>query len=145
MNLSFIKRLNALQRLGYLGLLPFVFLPPLSALGLMESGQALRLFQLYSALILGFMAGVLWPVLYTPAHPPRRALMAVAFPVVSLFGFAFLQPSEMLMLQAALFLGLRLFEYGVGVDRQYPAGYPVLRWQLTGVVVLMHLLFTLAW
>lgn len=62
MNLSFIKRLNAIQRLGYLGLIPFVLLPPISALGLIESGQALRLFQLYSALILGFMAGVLWPV-----------------------------------------------------------------------------------
>ncbi|ROQ21505.1 MULTISPECIES: DUF3429 domain-containing protein [Marinimicrobium] len=145
MNLSFIKRLNAIQRLGYLGLLPFVLLPPLSALGLIETGQALRLFQLYSALILGFMAGVLWPVLYQSAHPTRRALVAVAFPVASIVGFAFLRPPEALVLQAALFLGLRLFEYLAGVDRQYPARYPQLRWQLTAVVVFMHLLYALVW
>lgn len=145
MNLSFIKRLNAIQRLGYLGLIPFVLLPPLSALGLIESGQALRLFQLYSALILGFMAGVLWPVLHQAAHPTRRALVAVAFPVASVIGFAVLRPPEALVLQAALFLGLRLFEYLAGVDRQYPARYPQLRWQLTAVVVFMHLLYALAW
>lgn len=142
---SFIKKLNPVQRLGYLGLVPFVCLPPLSALGLMESGQALRLFQLYSALILGFMAGVFWPVLHKPAHPTRRALAAVAFPMASILGFAFLRPPEALVMQAALFLGLRLFEYLAGVDRQYPARYPALRWQLTGVVVLMHLLYALAW
>ncbi|UZJ43395.1 DUF3429 domain-containing protein [Marinimicrobium sp. C6131] len=145
MNLSFIRRLNAIQRLGYLGLIPFVLLPPLSALGLIESGQALRLFQLYSALILGFMAGVLWPVLHQAAHPVRRALVAVTFPVASIIGFAFLRPPEALVLQAALFLGLRLFEYLAGVDRQYPARYPQLRWQLTAVVVFMHLLYALAW
>lgn len=140
-----LPKLTLLQWLGYLGLTPFVLLPLLGALGLMEFGQALRLFQLYSALILGFMAGVLWPVLYRPRASSRRALVAVAFPVVSLVGFALMTPSQALVLQAALFLGLRLFEYLAGVDRQYPKGYPVLRWQLTGVVVLMHLLFTLAW
>jgi len=145
MNLSFIKRLNAIQRLGYLGLIPFVLLPPISALGLIESGQALRLFQLYSALILGFMAGVLWPVLYQAAHPTRRALVAVVLPVASIVGFAFLRPPEALVFQAALFLGLRLFEYLAGVDRQYPARYPQLRWQLTAVVVFMHLLYALVW
>ncbi|WP_211224554.1 DUF3429 domain-containing protein [Marinimicrobium agarilyticum] len=140
-----LPKLTLLQWLGYLGLIPFVLLPLLGAAGLMEFGRALQLFQLYGALILGFMAGVLWPVLYRPKVPGRRALVAVAFPVVSLVGFALMTPSQALVLQAALFLGLRLFEYLAGVDRQYPVGYPVLRWQLTGVVVLMHLLFALAW
>lgn len=139
-----IPKLTLLQWLGYLGLIPFVLVPLLGAFGLMEPGQTLRVFQLYSALILGFMAGVLWPVLYRPKSTNRRALVAVAFPIVSLVGFALMTPSHFLVLQAVLFVGLRLFEYLAGVDRQYPAGYPSLRWQLTSIVVLMHLLFSLA-
>lgn len=140
-----LPKLTLLQWLGYLGLIPFLLLPLLSATGLMEFGPALRLFQLYSALILGFMAGVLWPVLYRPRAARRQALVSVAFPVVSFLGFALMVPSRWMVMQAGLFLGLRLFEYLAGVDRRYPVYYAVLRWQLTGVVVVMHLLYTLAW
>lgn len=139
-----IPKLTLLQWLGYLGLIPFILVPLLGAFGLMEPGQALRSFQLYSALILGFMAGVLWPVLYRTKSKNRRALVAVAFPIVSLVGFTLLAPSHFLVLQAVLFVGLRLFENLAGVDRQYPRGYPALRWQLTSIVVLMHLLYSQA-
>lgn len=132
--------MNTIRVLGYGGLVPFVLLPLLDITPFTDSAKALLLFQLYSCLILGFMAGVLWPVLYHPAQPSVRAVIVVAFPVVSLLSFAFV-PAYALLIQAALFLFLRLYEMLAGVEKLYPTYYALLRWQLTGVVVAMHLLY----
>ena len=81
--------MTLINRLGYAGLLPFIALPLLYSWQLwLSSADIMQLYQLYSALILGFMAGVLWPVLHsqsaTTAKINRLALLAVAFPVLSI-------------------------------------------------------------
>lgn len=127
-----------IRMLGYAGLLPFLILPWLHGQpALADPARALLLFQLYSCLILGFMAGVLWPALYHPDRPQSRALLAVSFPVASLTAFAlWLGPS--LLLQGLLFLLLRLAEQASGIDALYAPAYRSLRWQLTVVVVACH-------
>lgn len=132
--------MNTIRVLGYGGLVPFVLLPLLGVTPFMDSAEALLLFQLYSCLILGFMAGVLWPVLYHPAQPSVRAVVVVAFPVLSFISFA-LFPAQVLLIQGGLFLLLRLYELMAGVEKLYPTYYAMLRWQLTGVVVVMHFLY----
>lgn len=130
--------MTLIRCLGYAGLLPFLGLLLLAwqpVLG--SSAQATQLFHIYSALILAFMAGVLWPVLYRPESPTRMAVVAVGFPVISFLGFALL-PTLVTPLQALLFLALRLSERASGLDRAYPSGYASLRWQLTVVVVACH-------
>lgn len=128
-----------IRGLGYAGLLPFLGLLLLAwqpVLG--SSAQAIQLFHIYSALILAFMAGVMWPVLYRPEAPAVMAVVVVSFPVLSFLAFALL-PTLLLPIQALLFVALRLSEIVSGVDLRYPPGYGSLRWQLTVVVVACHL------
>lgn len=134
--------MNTLRILGYGGLVPFVLLPIIGLTPWLARAEALLLFQLYSCLILGFMAGVLWPVLYKPTSPSVRAVVVVAFPILSFISFAFFT-AYVLLLQSALFLALRLYELLAGVEERYPPYYSRLRWHLTGVVMVMHLLYFL--
>lgn len=130
-----------LQLLGYAGLIPFIALPLCSLLWqLMPPAQALLLFQFYSCLILGFMAGAIWPVLYQAKQPTTRAIWAVTFPVLAILGIAIV-PAYILLLMALLFLALRVYEYQSDINRLYAASYQALRNQLTAVVVLCHLAF----
>ena len=131
--------MTLIRALGYAGLLPFLLLLLLAwqpVLG--SSAQAVQLFHIYSALILAFMAGVLWPVLYRAEAPTTMAIVAVSFPVASFLAFALL-PSLVTPIQALLFVALRLSEVRSKVDRNYLDGYGSLRWQLTVVVVICHL------
>lgn len=137
--------MKLLNILGYAGLLPFALLPLAYHLQ-WQFGYTplLLLYQLYSALILGFMAGVLWPVLYqqelsrTPNTCNSYALLAVSFPVVSIVGLAIL-PGYFLLLQALLFVLLRLAEYTSAINRRYSKSYQSLRNALTLVVTVSHL------
>lgn len=148
--------MKLIKYLGYAGLLPFALLPLAYHLQWYDSAQLVLLYQLYSALILGFMAGVLWPVLYhqgpvlhqqeqsgTQASYNSYALLAVSFPVVSIIGLALL-PGYFLLLQALLFVLLRLAECTTAINRRYSNGYQSLRNALTLVVTVSHLvMFTL--
>ncbi|HAW93508.1 MULTISPECIES: DUF3429 domain-containing protein [unclassified Arsukibacterium] len=129
--------------LGFAGLLPFVLLPLAYHMQWLAPGaQLLQLYQLFSALILGFMAGVLWPVLYQPAGKPsgpgKLALLAVSFPVISIICLALL-PDYFLLLQALLFLLLRLAEFSSGINQRYSKNYQSLRNALTVVVAVSHI------
>ena len=131
--------------LGYAGLIPFIVLPLSYSYPLwLSPAKALELYQLYSALILGFMAGVLWPALHsnttTAAKTDRLALTAVFFPVLSFI--ALLSAAEyFLPAQACLFVLLLLTDMRLGINRQYQSEYRTLRNQLTLVVLFSHLLF----
>ncbi|MBV2128694.1 DUF3429 family protein [Arsukibacterium indicum] len=139
--------MQLIKCLGYAGLLPFAVLPLayhmqwLPVQWLSGSTQLLQLYQYYSALILGFMAGVLWPVLYQPAGKQSDAntlaLLAVSFPVISIICLALL-PDYFLPLQALLFLLLRLAEFHSGINQRYGKDYRTLRNALTLVVVVSH-------
>lgn len=130
--------------LGYAGLIPFIVLPLSYSYPLwLSPAKALELYQLYSALILGFMAGGFWPVLHSnitsEAKTERLALAAVAFPVLSFLAL-FTAPEYFLPAQACLFVLLRLSEFRLGLNRQYAGPYRSLRNQLTLVVLFSHVL-----
>ena len=75
--------ISFLQFLGYLGLLPFILLTILTFFPVWPQLDALTMFQRYSAIILAFMAGVLWPVWSQQAPFKPLAIFAVALPVLS--------------------------------------------------------------
>lgn len=138
--------MNRLITLGYAGLLPFIALPLLYLYPLLlNTGQILNLYCLYSALILGFMAGILWPVLHDKALNPGKAetmaLLAVMFPVLS-FGALLFGLQYFLLCQAGLFVLLRLGECRLGINRYYSSRYRSLRNQLTLIVLVSHLSFS---
>ena len=137
--------MSRLSVLGYAGLMPFIALPLLYLQPFyLSAAQTLELYSLYSALILGFMAGVLWPVLHsnttTAAKTDHLAIAAVIFPVLSFIAL-FTAVEYFLLAQACLFVLLRLSEYRLGINRQYSKGYRALRNQLTLVVSASHLWF----
>ncbi|MHA7880762.1 MAG: DUF3429 domain-containing protein [Saccharospirillum sp.] len=128
-----------IRLLGYAGLIPFVGLTALITLTGGEDGARLNdLFLHYSGIILGFMAGVLWPVLYHSERRSHLALVAVT-PAVLAFLIIALVPQWALVSLAGVFLALRMIERIMGIDARYPQGYTALRWQLTAVVVACHL------
>ncbi|MDP2713758.1 DUF3429 domain-containing protein [Rheinheimera sp.] len=134
--------MSRLSVLGYAGLMPFIALPLLYLQPFyLSAALTLELYSLYSALILGFMAGVLWPVLHsnttTAAKTDHLAIAAVTFPVLSFI--ALLTAVEYFLLaQACLFVLLRLSEYRLGINRQYSKSYRALRNHLTLVVLASH-------
>lgn len=130
---------RSIQILGYAGLIPFLVLPLLVALS--DSPDPARpsaLFLHYSGIILGFMAGVIWPVLYQTERSTPMALLAVTPAVLAFLAIAFLSDLALLAL-AVLFICLRLAEVFTGIDQRYPFAYRRLRWHLTVVVVGCHL------
>ena len=65
--------MKLINLLGYAGLVPFIALPLLYATPIwLGNSQVIALYNLYSALILGFMAGVLWPVIHASAATPAK-------------------------------------------------------------------------
>lgn len=123
--------------LGYLGLLPFLMLAMLVIVPWLPELDALQLFQRYSAIILGFMAGVLWPVWSQRLSVLPLALFAVSLPILS-FLAGFLPTIATLTAELALFVALRLGERWFAIDEQYHPAYLQLRQQLTAVVVACH-------
>jgi hypothetical protein len=101
--------------------------------------DALTLFQRYSAIILAFMAGVLWPVWVQQASVRPLAIFAVSLPVLS-FVAGLLPPMYTLAIELLLFIALRLGERWFALDEQYHPSYLQLRRQLTWVVVGCHAL-----
>lgn len=126
----------ALHILGYLGLLPFLALTLLTFFPL-PGFDALSMFQRYSAIILGFMAGVLWPVWSQRLSVWPLAIFAVSLPVLS-FLAGFLPQAATLTVELLLFIVLRLGERWFELDQQYHPAYLQLRKQLTAVVVGCH-------
>lgn len=132
--------MRLIQLLGYAGLLPFIgltilqlwpelltFTPPYSA------------FQSYSQIILAFMAGVLWPVLYQQSER-FLPVWVVSFALIGWFSSLLVPPQQLLVLAAA-FVALRLFEIRQGSRLTYSPTYSRLRNHLTTVVVICHLLY----
>ncbi|MBY0417242.1 MAG: DUF3429 domain-containing protein [Pararheinheimera sp.] len=132
--------MRLMQILGYAGLMPFVgltvlqlwpqllaFTPPFSA------------FQSYSQIILAFMSGVLWPVLYQQSER-LFPVWVVSFALVAWFS-SLLVPQQQLLALAAAFVALRLFEIRQKSQLTYSSAYTRLRNQLTTVVVICHLLY----
>ena len=126
----------ALHILGYLGLLPFLALSLLTFFPV-TGFDALAMFQRYSAIILGFMAGVLWPVWSQRLSVWPLAVFAVSLPVLS-FLAGFLPNAATLSVELLLFVVLRLGERWFELDQQYHPAYLQLRKQLTTVVVGCH-------
>lgn len=126
-----------LQWLGYAGLIPFVALVLLSHWPIWPELQAETLFQRYSAIILAFMAGVLWPVWSQQAPLRPLAVFAVSIPVLS-FLAGVLPDAWLIGIELLLFLLLRIGERWFGLDQLYHPEYLKLRQRLTRVVVLCH-------
>ena len=132
--------MRLIQLLGYAGLLPFIGLTFLQLWPqLLAFTLPFTAFQSYSQIILAFMAGVLWPVLYQQSER-FFPVWVVSFALVGWFS-SLLLPAQQLLVLAAAFVALRLFEIRQGNQLNYSPAYTRLRNHLTTVVVTCHLLY----
>jgi hypothetical protein len=130
--------------LGYAGLIPFLGLNALSLWPVIPNLAVLELFSRYSAIILAFMAGVVWPIWLQQTQWRTLALFAVSLPILS-FLAGFLPSLWVLWVQLLLFIVLRVGEARFGLDERYPLPYLQLRRRLTWVVVSSHALMIMLW
>lgn len=132
--------MRLIQLLGYAGLLPFIGLTFLQLWPqLLAFTPPFPAFQSYSQIILAFMSGVLWPVLYQQSER-FFPVWVVSFALIGWFSSLLVPPQQLLVL-AATFVALRLFEVRRESQLNYSPAYTRLRNHLTTVVVICHLIY----
>ncbi|WP_119395217.1 DUF3429 domain-containing protein [Salinibius halmophilus] len=128
---------------GYGGLIPFVGLTALTAASvtLPFSLQPVDLFLYWSAIILSFMAAIIWGLALFVSGIKEKPALTVAVALTILGWVALLLPTTVsLLLLIAAFAGLWRFEQTHAFKQVYSCEYRRLRSQLTAVVILCHLI-----
>lgn len=121
-------------QLGYLGLLPFLFLVFWPLL-LGSSSSAIETFTFYSLGILAFMAGTLWRA---GEQSLTHALMSVIC-IIPFLSFAFLSFSYILIYLSICYPLVLVFEKKMSVWKEHHHDYKKMRHVLTSVVFVCHL------
>ncbi|RUO61878.1 DUF3429 domain-containing protein [Pseudidiomarina insulisalsae] len=134
------KAISTAQRLGYLGLLPFLAFT-LGGLLDVYAEHSLRLFVIYSALILSFLGGVQWGVAIHSEGSPMRLLKWSMVPTVVglivFFAGIWVSALTMLIVLALMHLFWLNFEKRHLPDELW---YLELRSRLTFTVVALHVI-----
>jgi len=126
------------HRLAWAGSLPFVAcaLLALGKLGWLDGlGGPLRVANLYAVVILAFMAGSHWGqgLTDTAARSPWLPSNAVA--LAAFFAALLLAPVPQVLVNAALFGALALFDHGQWRAGRIDDRYWATRWQVSAVVI----------
>ncbi|MDA3932791.1 MAG: DUF3429 domain-containing protein [Gammaproteobacteria bacterium] len=135
----------AARWLGYAGVLPFAA----GAINLHFSwplfdGFALQVFIVYSAVVLSFLGGMRWgQASLQSTHPWPAYLLAILPSLIAVSAVLLPRPGWQLLALAAGFAGIGLLDV-VRPAAGTPMWLQSLRWQLTGLVLLTHLLAWLA-
>ncbi|WP_199609925.1 DUF3429 domain-containing protein [Flocculibacter collagenilyticus] len=146
---------SIIKALGYLGLVPFIYLAIVTWLPAVNvfSLNAAVVFRFYSAVILSFMAGALWPLAFLKVSPekagaavsvnPRIAFTAIGFSLLA-WGAILMGMKAALFVLGVAFIALWKTEENIGVNGYYPQWYQWLRAQLTVTVAVCHIVVWLA-
>lgn len=128
---------------GYGGLIPFVGLTGLVAASvpLPFALQPVDLFLYWSAIILSFMAAIIWGLALFVSGIKEKPALSIAVGLTILGWVALLLPTHIgIVLLITAFAGLWRFEQTQAFKQVYSADYRRLRSQLTGVVIICHLI-----
>ncbi|WP_258240055.1 DUF3429 domain-containing protein [Pseudidiomarina homiensis] len=134
------KAIATAQRLGYAGLIPFLAFT-LGGLLDVYADHAVRLFVIYSALILSFLGGIHWGVAMQSEASPTRAFKWSMLPsiigIVLFFAGIWVSPLSMLTVLALTHLFWLNFEKRHLSEQLW---YLELRNRLTFTVVALHVI-----
>lgn len=134
------RAISSAQRLGYAGLIPFL---AFTFGGLLDiyADHSLRLFVIYSALILSFLGGVQWGIAMARDDSPTRQLRWSMLPTIIglllLFAGVWISPLTMLIVLAFTHLFWLNFEKRHLAEHLW---YIELRSRLTFTVVALHVI-----
>jgi hypothetical protein len=131
------------QKLGYLGLLPFIGALYLSLVPSLLDYSAQKFFIYYSAIILSFLAGTIW----NSGSNSAQQKCQISSNLFSLSAFLCL----LIPYQIALFILSLCYIVLFSIERIYVTGilencpYIVMRKRLTTIVVSLHLVAYIVW
>ncbi|EGA68822.1 hypothetical protein VISI1226_10852 [Vibrio sinaloensis DSM 21326] len=143
---------SIMLRLGYLGLIPFVFSLICIFTGISVRGlTGVEMFVSYSVVILSFLSGVIWGngIDHSIDKISRNALLLSNLFAVMTWAVLLLarENTALALLLLAIGYGLVWFSeraIRVAEKERKPAGYKALRARLTSGVVIMHCIALIA-
>ncbi len=126
-------------KLGIAGLIPFVMLPLMATLNLIEWYKAVDIFTLYSGLILSFLGGIHWYDALC-GNPVKHQIYVAMLPtLIGLAAITFLPYHFALKVLSLGFLLLIVYEQKVlSLPKESVIWYAKLRMVITSVVVVTH-------
>lgn len=121
--------------LGYAGLIPFVAATAAPWLGIITHAFAHTILLAYAAAILSFMAGIQWGLAMAHNQLTYARLGISVIPALIAWAALLLGGNIGLLLMAATFAGLLVYDLQLVAAGLAEDWYPKLRWPLTIIVV----------
>lgn len=126
--------------LGYAGLIPFVSIPILVMIGLVDAYLGYLHFVQYSAIILSFFGGIHWLDAIQNRRKDHQLFVSMLPSIVAWLSLMFLDGTILLSVLSLSYIGILLYDkYVLALEKDILMDYTKMRIQLTTVVVLSHL------
>jgi hypothetical protein len=124
--------------LGYLGLIPFIVCLYLSSEIAFFGIYTTQAFVAYSAIILSFVAGTIWQR-DADVYQDKRHIISNIFSLIA-FASLLVVHEVALILLALSFIFLFVYENSLSKKPKLPTDYMNMRFWLTQIVVLLHVI-----
>jgi hypothetical protein len=124
--------------LGYLGLIPFIVCLYLSSETAFFGIYTIQAFVAYSAIILSFIAGTIWRR-DADAYQDNRHIISNIFSLVAFVSLLVVHQMALILL-ALSFMFLFVYENSLSKEAKLPTDYINMRFWLTQIVVLLHII-----
>lgn len=131
---------NSAKYLAYAGLIPFVSMPILVMIGLMDAYLGYLYFVQYSAIILSFFGGIHWLDAIQNRRNGHQLYVSMLPSITAWISLIFLSGTMLLSVLSIAYISILLYDkFVLAMEKDILLDYTKLRMQLTTVVVLSHL------
>ena len=132
---------NTAKLLGYAGLIPFVVIPILVIIGLLDAYLGYLHFVQYSAIILSFLGGIHWLDALQNKRKNHQLFASMLPSIIAWLSLVFLDGSTLLGMLSLAHIGVLVYDkYVLALEKDILIDYTQLRVVLTTVVVISHLI-----
>ena len=131
---------NIAKYLGYAGLIPFVSIPILVMIGLVDAYLGYLHFVQYSAIILSFFGGVHWLDALQNRRKNHQLFVSMLPSITAWLALMFLNGTALLSVLSISYIGILMYDkYVLALEKDILIDYTQMRILLTTVVVFSHL------
>jgi hypothetical protein len=131
---------NAAKLLGYAGLIPFIAIPILIIVGLLDAYLGYLHFVQYSAIILSFLGGIHWLDALQNRRKNHQLYASMLPSIIAWLSLVFLDGTMLLSILSISHISVLIYDkYVLALEKDILIDYTQLRVVLTTVVVISHL------
>lgn len=132
---------NATKLLGYAGLIPFIAIPILIIVGLLDAYLGYLHFVQYSAIILSFLGGIHWLDALQNKRKNHQLYASMLPSIIAWLSLVFLDGTMLLSMLSISHISVLIYDkYVLALEKNILIDYTQLRVVLTTVVVISHLI-----